>query len=194
MQCRQTIYSPHSIVSRNFWIVPRSRRRLTPCLHMSNDRTPLIVALPARTGDPLRSTTTYSNNPSKVTHTSTRPQCCNSINLTQPWLILHSHITTRGPFQRLRIFPTNCLYPPRILACPSVLGQMTIFLTMPGHNPRFYVGVSHLHMVPCTLFARSRLITPYQHTVRHPLMPHSNSHNQPRLQVHQHHTNNTKTG
>jgi hypothetical protein len=172
-------------------MVPRSRRRLTPRLHMFNDSTvtPLIVALP-RTGDPLSSPTTYPNKPSGVT----RPHHRNSIDLTQPELILHSNMTTRGPIQHIRIFPTNRLEPPSVLLpCPLVLGQLTLFLTTPAHNSRLFLGVSHLHMVTCTLFARSRLITPHRHTIRHPPMPHSNSHNQPRLQVHQHHTNNTKT-
>src|SRR6266478_3655100 len=95
--------------------------------------------------------------------------------------------------QRLRVFPTICLEPPRILfASPPVLGDLTFFLTTPTRSPWLHKGVSHPYMAPRTLFARSRCIPSQQHTVRYPFMPHPNSLNPPRPQVHQHSTNNLK--
>ena len=176
-------------------MVPRSHKRPTPRPHMSNNSMSLIVALPSRVGDPLHSPTTSMNSTSKVTPTSSRPHRRNSIHLAQPWLILHSNTTTRGPIQRPMVLPTSCLEPPRILlACPLVLGQLTLFLTTPAHSFRLYEGVSHPYMVSRTLFARSRCITPHQHTVRHPPMPHPKCLDLARPQVHQLFTNNTKTG
>ena len=191
MRCHLTFYSPLSILVSQ--MVPRSRRDLTPRPHMSNNSTPLIVGLPSMEGDPLRSPTTYSNSPSKLIPATTHPHRRNGINLTRSWLILYSHMTTRGPIQRLRLFPINCLDLRILLACPLVHGQLTLFLTTLAHIPPLYVGVSHLY-IPRTLFARSRCITPHQHTVRYPPMPHPNSLKPPRSQVHQHYTNIAKIG
>lgn len=176
-------------------MVPRSHKRPTPRPHMSNNSMSLIVALPSRVGDPLHSPTTYMNSTSKVTPTSSRPRRRRSTHLAQPWLIPPSNTTTRGPIQRRKVSPPNCLEPPRILlACPLILGRLTLFQTMPAHSSRLYEGVSHPYMVSRTLFARSRCITPHQHTVRHPPMPHPKCLDPARLQVHQLYTNNTKTG
>ena len=91
MQRHLTFYSPHSILVSQ--MVPRSRTRLTPCPLMSSNSTPLVaaavaavvVALPSRAGDPLRSPITHSNGLSKLTPVSivSRPHRRNSINLTR---------------------------------------------------------------------------------------------------------------